>query len=70
MEPAEAPLYPGMLVDDDDNHVARNCAAFVSAAIPERGHDLPRLDAHPLPRNHVADEQILRTEKFLQVLWR
>jgi hypothetical protein len=30
-------------------------------------HDLPRLDAHPLPRHHLADEQILRIEEFSQV---
>jgi hypothetical protein len=36
MEPAEAPLFLGMHVDDDDNHVARNCDAFVSGARPER----------------------------------
>jgi hypothetical protein len=48
MEPAEARLFPGMLVDGDHNHVARNCAAFVSAAIPS-AHDRPRFDARPLP---------------------
>jgi hypothetical protein len=29
-------------------------------------HDLPRLDAHPLP-GHLADEQILRIEEFSKV---
>jgi hypothetical protein len=37
IDPAEARLFLRMLVDDNHNHVARNCAAFVSAAIPQRG---------------------------------
>jgi hypothetical protein len=62
MEPAEAPLLLGMFVDDDDNHVVRNCAAFVSAR-SLNAHDLPRLDALPLRRHH----QILRIEEFSKV---
>jgi hypothetical protein len=49
MDPAEARLFLRMFVDDDDSHVARKCAAFVSAATLERAHDPARPDEHPLP---------------------
>ena len=40
IDPAEARLFLRMRVDDNHNHVARNCAAFVSPAMPEGAHDL------------------------------
>jgi hypothetical protein len=59
MDPAEARLFLRKFVDDDDNHVARKCAAFVSAATLERAHDPARPEEHPLSGTIVLTNGVL-----------
>jgi len=60
MEPAEAPFSLGYL----SMTTTTMWPGIAPHSCPPRSlnaHDLPRLDAHPLP-GHLADEQILRIE--------